>query len=233
MTTVLHIGCSPRGSSSESFQLSRHIVDMLLHTYPAAHVVNRMIGGNAMLHVDADYAMSQKSAFDVSNEGSMIESEELIRELESADIVVVGTPVHNFTVPSALKAWIDHVVRVRRTFDVSPGGKVPLLHDRPVLIAASSGGRFTGEHARQPDFLRPYLEAILGIIGLHDVTFFTVEGTSAGSEALTQSREQARRAVREHFATLRSAVRAVKSPSTVAMPSADERSRGLVTTSRD
>ena len=51
----------------------------------------------------------------------MSQSEELIAELESSDFVVIGTPMHNFTVPSALKAWIDHVVRVRRTFTVTPG----------------------------------------------------------------------------------------------------------------
>ena len=56
----------------------------------------------------------------------MSQSEELIAELESSDFVVIGTPMHNFTVPSALKAWIDHIVRVRRTFNVTPAGKVAI-----------------------------------------------------------------------------------------------------------
>jgi hypothetical protein len=84
MRTILRIGCSPRGASSESFQLSRNVVDMLLDTDPTAHVVNRMIGGNAMLHVDADCGISQKSAFDVSLEGSMIEPKELRGSSRSA-----------------------------------------------------------------------------------------------------------------------------------------------------
>ena len=111
----------------------------------------------------------------------MAQSEELIQELESSDIVVIGTPMHNFTVPSSLKAWIDHIVRVRRTFNVSPEGKVGTLRDRPVFVAISSGGRFSGERARQPDFLTPYLKAILGTIGLHDLTFFSVQGTGLWS----------------------------------------------------
>ena len=111
----------------------------------------------------------------------MVLSEELIRELESADFVVIGTPMHNLTVPSALKAWIDHVVRARRTFNVTPAGKVGTLRDRPVFVAIASGGRFSGERARQPDFLTPYLKAILGMIGLHDLTFFSVQGTGSRS----------------------------------------------------
>ena len=113
---------------------------------------------------------AQQSSADISQEGSIARSEELIAELESSDFVVIGTPMHNFTVPSALKAWIDHVVRVRRTFNVTKEGKVGRLRDRPVFVAVSSGGRFSGERARQPDFLTPYLKAVLGTIGLHDLT---------------------------------------------------------------
>jgi hypothetical protein len=71
---------------------------------------------------------------------------------EFADVVVIGTPMHNLTVPAALKAWIDHVVRARRTFTISAAGKVGTLRDRPVFVAIASGGRFSGERARQPDF---------------------------------------------------------------------------------
>ena len=132
----------------------------------------------------------------------MAQSEELIQELESSDFVVIGTPMHNFTVPSALKAWIDHIVRVRRTFNVSPAGKVSMLADRPVFIAISSGGRFSGERARQPDFLTPYLKAILGTIGLHDLTFFSVQGTVSGPDAIAEARTKADRALQEHFSSL-------------------------------
>jgi FMN-dependent NADH-azoreductase len=114
-----------------------------------------------MLHVDESYAIdlgsTQQSFTATAQGGSISQSEELIQDLEWADFVVIGTPMHNFTVPSALKAWIDHIVRVRRTFNVTTEGKVGTLRDRPVFIAVSSGGRFSGERARQPDFLTPYL----------------------------------------------------------------------------
>jgi FMN-dependent NADH-azoreductase len=92
------------------------------------------------------------------------------------------------------------VVRARRTFNVTAQGKVGALRDRPVFIAIASGGRFSGEHARQPDFLTPYLKLILGTIGLHDVSFFSVEGTGAGPEAVEAARARAERALAAHFA---------------------------------
>ena len=106
-------------------------------------------------------------------------------------MIVIGTPMHNLSLPSALKAWIDHVVRARRTFSLTKHGKVGTLRDRPVFIAVSSGGRFSGEHAHQPDFLTPYLKTILGMIGLRDLTFFSVEGTGAGADATASARAQA------------------------------------------
>jgi FMN-dependent NADH-azoreductase len=199
MKTILHIGCSPRGAAAESHRLGQAVIACLRQRHPDAVVVDRYLASAPPAPIDADYAISQGGGVDVSEAGSMAASEVLVRELEAADAVVIATPMHNFTVPAVLKAWIDHVVRVRRTFDVSPGGKVGLLADRPVFIAMSSGGLVSGEHARQPDFLSPYLVSVLGIIGLRDVTFFSVQGTAFGADYLAQSRRQADQAVREHF----------------------------------
>src|SRR6185436_15819949 len=124
MTKILHVSCSPRGQAAESHRLAQKIIAFLLQKEPTAVVVNRVIGGGAISHVDENYAISQQSSADVSQEGSIARSEELIAEIESSDFVVIGTPMHNFTVPSALKAWIDHVVRARRTFNVTKEGKV-------------------------------------------------------------------------------------------------------------
>src|ERR1700709_1180629 len=129
----------------------------------------------------------------------MSQSEELIRELESSDFVVIGTPMHNFTVPSTLKAWIDHIVRVRRTFAAAKEGDEGKLSDRPIFAAVSSGAKYSGERARQPDFLTPYLKAILGTIGLHDLTFFSVEGTSSGPGAVVEARASADLALQKFF----------------------------------
>src|ERR1700722_1529526 len=107
--------------------------------------------------------------------------------------------MHNFTVPSTLKAWIDHVVRVRRTFNPTAEGYVGTLRDRPVYVAVSSGARYSGDRARQPDFLTPYLKAILGAIGLHDLTFFSIEGSALGPDALAEARTNTDQALQEYF----------------------------------
>jgi FMN-dependent NADH-azoreductase len=156
-----------------------------------------------MPHIDQSYATAlggtQQSISEIFPRGAMSRSEELIEELESSDYVVIGTPMHNFTVPSALKAWIDHIVRVRRTFNTSKDGYVGVLRDRPVFVAVLSGGRFSGERARQPDFLTPYLKSVLGVIGLHDLMFFSVEGSSLGLDALADARAKVDRTLQEYF----------------------------------
>jgi FMN-dependent NADH-azoreductase len=198
---ILHVSCSPRGQAAESYRLSQNIIGRLLRKYPDATVVERVLGGGGdIAFIDADYALSQQSAADVSQAGTMARSEVLVEELERADVVVIGTPMHNLTVPAPLKAWLDHVVRARRTFNVTPAGKVGLLRDRPVFIAISSGGRFSGERARQPDFLTPYLQAVLGMIGLHDLTFFSVQGTASDPDVVAQTRAATDQALHAHFA---------------------------------
>jgi FMN-dependent NADH-azoreductase len=203
MKKILHISASPRGRAAESYRLSRKIVDCLLLQEPMAIVVDRALGGCDIPHVDEDYAISQQSLVDAPGRGgSMARSAELIQELVGADALVIGTPMHNYTVPSALKAWIDHVVRVRWTFNVTPAGKRPSLRDRPVFVAISSGGRFSGDRARQPDFLTPYLKTILGMVGLQDVSFFSIQGTASGPDSLADSRARADQALHDHFCAM-------------------------------
>jgi FMN-dependent NADH-azoreductase len=198
---ILRVICSPRGRASESYRLSENIVGRLLKNDATALVVDRWVGDGHLPPIDVDYAIAQGGSVDVSQEGTAAVSEQLIQELERADVLIIATPMHNFTVPAALKLWIDHVVRVRRTFNVTPQGKVGLLPDRPLFVAASSGGRFSGENVRQPDFLTPYLKAVLAIIGLHDVSVFSVEGTAFGPDAVARARDVADEALGEHFAS--------------------------------
>jgi FMN-dependent NADH-azoreductase len=221
---ILHVSCSPRGQASESYRLSRKLISLLLMNEPSATVVERVIGGGALPHIDGNYAAAlgatDPSSVAISQEGSISRSDELIRELESSDLVVIGTPMHNFTVPSGLKAWIDHIVRVHRTFDVTPQGKVGTLRDRPVFVAVSSGGRYSGERARQPDFLTPYLKAILGTIGLHDLTFFSVQGTASSPDAVAEARRNADHGLEEYFLSFcpRPVSAVVPAPSFAALP---------------
>ncbi|WP_394780274.1 FMN-dependent NADH-azoreductase [Undibacterium sp.] len=200
---ILHITCSPRGKSAESYLLSQRVLAQLLEKNPHANIISRDLWADQLPHVDGNYAAALGGMRSISGEelntGSLGMSEQLIVELENADYVVIGTPMHNFTVPSVLKAWIDHVVRIKRTFNATAEGKFGLLADRPVFIAAASGGHSMGERSRHPDFLEPYLRAILATIGLHDLTFFTVQGTAFGPEPLASAKLQADDAIAEYF----------------------------------
>lgn len=202
---ILHISASPRGAHAASRQLSTQIVAQLLARHPGAGVTLRELadgdGGPALPHVDADYALAlAHAANEPGTSGALLRSDALIEELVRADIIVIGAPMHNLTVPSTLKSWIDHVVRINRTMRPTPEGKVGNLADRPVYLALASGGVRTGERARQPDFFEPYLRAILAMIGLKDVTVFSVEGLALGAERAAMARAQACLAVEQHFA---------------------------------
>jgi len=190
---ILHLQASPRQQGSNAWWLSQQIVARLVARSGSARVSVRDLHGDAIPHVDATYAEALGSPAVVDDDqaaGTLALSDQLIAELDAADAVVIGTPMHNYTLPSTLKAWIDHVVRVRRSFAITPDGKVGLLRDRPVYVGIVSGGRFTGATARQPDFLTPYLKVALATIGLHDLRFYSMEGLAAGGAAVRAERER-------------------------------------------
>jgi FMN-dependent NADH-azoreductase len=176
---ILHIDCSPR-PESHSRQLSAAIVRQLLEVAPGASISRRDFAAAPLPHASADYAttLSSPATLAAPLSGALELSEALIREVEAADVIVIGTPINNLTVPSVLKAWIDQILRAGRTFTSTPAGKMGMLHDRPVFIAIASGGVFAGERANQPDFLTPYLSAVLGSVGLTSLQFFAIQATA-------------------------------------------------------
>jgi FMN-dependent NADH-azoreductase len=186
MRTILRIDCSPKGSASNSRRLADVLMQRLTASSPMASIIRRDLAAEPPRIVDAAFAAAMiphqtaESARDVA---ALRLSEELIGELEASDALVLSTPMHNFTVPVVLKAWLDQVVRFGRTFRSTPEGKIGLLRDRPVFIVVSSGSDISGPRARQPDFLTPYMVAILRTIGIFDVTFFRLEGMSREAEA--------------------------------------------------
>lgn len=176
---ILHIDSSPR-RESHSRELSAAIVLKLLEVAPGASISRRDLGLAPLPHTLADYAaaLASPATLAAPPKGSLNVSEALIREVEAADVIVIGTPMHNYTVPSTLKAWIDQILRVERTMKSTPTGKVGMLRDRPVFIGVASGGVFSGDRANQPDFLTPYLSLALSSIGLKTQQFLTLQATA-------------------------------------------------------
>jgi FMN-dependent NADH-azoreductase len=194
---ILHIDCSPR-PESHSRQLSAAIVKKLLEVAPDASVSRRDFAAAPVPHGAPDYAtaLSSPATLAAPPWGALDLSEALIQEVEAADVIVIGTPMYNLTVPSVLKAWIDQILRAGRTFMSTPAGKVGMLRDRPVFIGIASGGVFTGERANQPDFLTPYLSVVLGCIGLKTLQFLPVQATAfLDRDQATLAREKALAAI--------------------------------------
>lgn len=184
---ILHIDCSTR-LPSYSRQMSAAIMDQLQEDAWPMAVIRRDLGLYPIPHAAMEYAeaLSSAAAAAAANADTCWLSEELIGELESADVVVIDTPMHNFTIPSVLKVWIDQVLRVGRTIIPTPAGKVGALKDRPVFVAIASGGVFNGEGANQPNLLTPYLTAALRCIGLTSVCFIPLQATAfKGPESLS------------------------------------------------
>jgi len=178
---ILHIDCSPR-PDAHSRRLSAGIVERLKGHQPDATITRRDLGKSPIPHTQAGYAtmLSAPGALAGAQAQDAVQlSEQLIVELESADVVVIGVPMNNFTVSSVFKAWIDQILRMGRTIGVSASGeKFGLLEDKQVYIGVASGGVFAGEGARQPDFLTPYVNAAFACVGLTSLLYLPLQATA-------------------------------------------------------
>lgn len=189
MTELLHIAASPRQEASLSRRVGDDLVRTLQANQPGLQVATRDLATPPLPHPDAAFVAASLMPAHQRGDGeghALALSETLIAELEAADQVVISTPIHNFTVPSVLKAWIDLVVRPGRTFRTTPEGKVGLLADRQVFVIVACGGRFTGPGA-QTDFLGPYLRHVLATIGLTRVSLLRLEALNRGDDARAEA----------------------------------------------
>lgn len=184
MNAALLLEASPRFGRSQSRAAAEHVVCRLKAREPALRVLRRDLAAAPPPLIDeafteAMYVPAAKQ--DERQRQALAQSEAMIGELEQTSGLVISTPMNNFTVPAVLKAWIDQVLRLERTFSSTPAGKVGLLADRPTYVVVATGGFVTGERARQPDFLTPYLEAVLATLGIKTVQFLYLERIPRGS----------------------------------------------------
>jgi FMN-dependent NADH-azoreductase len=189
MTRILLLNSGPHSDASHGYRLARETI--AASGLNNAEITERDLVQSPIPPIGRDYALAITShTLDHAEEFAW--SEQLIVELEQHDMLFIVTPMHNFTVPAALKLWIDHVIRINRSFNSTPQGKVGLMKDRPTFVLVSSGGFHSGERARQADFLTPYLKYALASIGINDVHFFPLQGLVFGPEAVAQAVDEAR-----------------------------------------
>lgn len=179
MKKILHITSSLKNTDSFSNKLSQAIIDKLSSEFPGSTIIRRDLMKSRIPHLSA----AEFAAFRTLPENRTAEqvfavknSDELVAELMDSDIIVIGVPLYNFGIPSVLKAWFDHVARSGITFKYSEKGVEGLVRNKKVFLAVSSGGVYSEGPMKSFDFTEPYLKAILGFIGLTDVTTFRVEG---------------------------------------------------------
>lgn len=191
MSNVLLIHSSVFGENSRSLALARY----LLKRYPHGSVVERALTAETMPHLDGQTfaAMGPPDGEHTSSQRAAVAlSDTLIAELEAADTIVLAVPMYNFSIPSTLKAWIDHVARRGRTFRYTENGPEGLLKGKKVFVLVARGGFYSkGAPAAALDFQEPYLRAVLGFIGLTDVTFVHLEGLAMGPEAANTNHDKA------------------------------------------
>lgn len=205
MKSILFIRCSPKVKGSDSGTFGQELVSRLADILGLSKIVERDLSTSPIPHVSSHHTLASEVPENLRTPEEIEAlklSETLIKEVESSDILVIATPMHNFTVPSVLKAWIDHVVRAHRTIKLTPQGKVGLIGDRRTYVVVASGGHHTSRPAWQPDFLTPYMKEILKTIGIVNVEFIYLEAMGHGPDAADYARSLARSHVTELLADL-------------------------------
>jgi FMN-dependent NADH-azoreductase len=186
MTTILHIDSSILGGYSVSRALTAEVVTKELALHPGARVIRRDLVAEPALHLsDAHIAVFQGGEVTSAALGQDLAlGGAYIDDLFAADIIVIGAPMYNFSVPSQLKSWIDRVCVAGRTFQYGPNGPQGLLPEgKKVVIASTRGGVYTGDSpAAALEHHESYLRGVLGFIGLIDVTIIRAEGLNLGEE---------------------------------------------------
>jgi FMN-dependent NADH-azoreductase len=185
--TILHVDSSILGQYSVSRTLSSEIVARQRALRPGATVVYRDLATDSALHLSgAHIAVFQGGEVSDPTLGAdLAAGGAYLDDLFAADIIVIGVPMYNFSIPSQLKAWIDRVVVAGRTFRYGPNGPEGLLpKGKKVFIASSRGGIYTGDSpAAALEHHETYLLGVLAFIGLTDVTVVRAEGLNVGQEA--------------------------------------------------
>ena len=186
--TILQLDSSVTGGTSVSRELTAAVAEALRASTPGAQLVYRDLVADPIAHLDADALAVLRPAADAEPpSGARLAAaklnEELVSEFLAADVVVVGAPMYNFTVPTQLKAWIDRVAQAGRTFRYTAEGPEGLARGKRIVIVSSRGGRYAGEaFEAMMDHQEAYLRAVFGFFGITDVTVVRAEGVAMGAE---------------------------------------------------
>jgi FMN-dependent NADH-azoreductase len=198
MTKLLHVDSSVLGPHSVSRQLSAAIVERLRQATPDLRISYRDLTATPLAHLSgAHLAVAQGASNpDPSLLQEMAASEAVLTEFLSADVVVLGAPMYNFTIPSQLKAWIDRIVVAGKTFKYGAQGPEGLAGNKRVIVAISRGGFYgAGTPMAALEHLESYLRGVFGFIGVTQLELILADGIQVDPEHREKALAGALRAI--------------------------------------
>jgi FMN-dependent NADH-azoreductase len=183
---LLHIDSSPLGAASISRELSRKTVAEWTASNPATTVAYLDLALDAPSHLDMN-SLGLKLGIDAAQltpaqqrENAL--SEQLVSQFLAADVVVIGAPMYNFTIPSQLKAWIDRIAQAGRTFRYTANGPEGLAKGKTLIVVSTRGSMYAGLPVEVVDHQESYLKTVFNFVGITDVRFVRAEGLAMGEQ---------------------------------------------------
>ncbi len=196
MSTLLQINASLAGAEGQSSRLAHRFVADWQARHPGGHVIMRDLASDPVPHLTAERFhafLSQPDAGTDQQRAVREYSDALIAELKAADTIVFAVPMYNFSVPSTLRAYFDHIARAGVTFRYTSAGAEGLLKGKKAYVFITRGGIYNDV----ADTQTPYLKQFLGFIGITDLTFVYAEGLAMGEETAQKSITAAQSAIEE------------------------------------
>jgi FMN-dependent NADH-azoreductase len=197
---LLHIDSSILGGNSASRQVSAAIVEQLAKATPGLDIIHRDLAAEPLLHLSGEHLAAAHGAVPelLATQKDVTASQAALEEFLAADVVVIGAPMYNFTVPSQLKAWIDRVLVAGKTFRYGATGPEGLAGNKRVIVAISRGGFYgAGTPTAAFEHVETYLRTIFGFIGVTDLQIIVAEGLQIGPEQYEKAMQNALHAVAE------------------------------------
>lgn len=180
---LLQIDASILGEQSVSRQLTAKVIHQIKAKYPEAQLIYRDLAKQVIPHLSgAEFLAWQGVEPNDAETKQLVESNtEYLEEFLAADVIVVGAPMYNFSLPSQLKAWLDRLSVAGKTFRYSENGPEGLVHGKRVIVVSSRGGIYSkGSPTAFLDYQETYLKAFFSFIGITDIIFVRAEGIAYG-----------------------------------------------------
>ncbi len=195
---LLHVDSSINGAASVSRQLSSMAVEQWIQNHPDTEVEYLDLAVNTPPHFTAD-SLGIRRPNDNPSEAEQRENalaEAMVSQFLAADVIVVGAPLYNFSIPSQLKAWIDRLAQAGRTFRYTANGPEGLAKGKTVIAILSRGGIYsTSEAGQAMEHQETYLKTIFGFFGITDIRVVRAEGTDLGGDSRATALQTASEAI--------------------------------------